>query len=77
MSDHPQHFVELLVLEDLCNGEESLQAKKLKKTLEFRFTTVNDFKVSGSFFNFLSFKKKNQFIDFSIFITLYKNMMIQ
>ena len=77
MTDHPQHFVELLVLEDLCSGEGSLQTKKLKKTLEFRFKTVNDFKVSGNFLNFLSFKKKNQFIDFSIFITLYKNMMIQ
>ena len=51
--------------------------KKLKKTLELRFKTVNDFKVSGNFFNFLSFKKKEQFIDFSIFVTLYKNMMIQ
>ena len=45
MSDHPQHFLELLVLEDLCNGEGSLQAKKLKKTLEFKFKTVNDFNV--------------------------------
>ena len=51
--------------------------KKLKKTLEFKFKTVNDLKVSGNFFNFSSFKKKNQLIDFSIFITLYKNMMIQ
>ena len=78
MSDHPQNFVELLVFEDLCNVEGSLQAKKkLKKTLEFKFKTVNDLKVSGNFFNFSSFKKKNQLIDFSIFITLYKNMMIQ
>ena len=71
MTDHPQHFVELLVLEDLCSGEGSLQTKKLKKTLEFRFKTVNDFKVSGNFLNFLSFKKKRSSLLTFLFLLLY------
>ena len=57
----------------------SLQAYKTsKKTLEFKLKSVSDFKATANFFNFLSFKKKNnQFIDLFIFTILHKNIIIQ
>ena len=36
--------------------------QNLQKTLEFKLTTVSNFKAKANFFNFLSFKEKNKFI---------------
>ena len=53
----------LLVFEDLCNG-----ASKKYSNLNLKQWVYN-FQATASFFNFLSFKKKNQFFDLFIFIT--------
>ena len=51
-----------------------------QKTLEFKLKAVTNFKATANFFKknqFIEKRKKNQFIDLFIFITLHKNMMIQ